>query len=134
MVLRDGRVVGELAKGEISHGAMIKLMIGRDLKALYVPPAAKPGDAVLKILDVRTAAYPTQTVSLSVRQGEILGLAGLVGAGRTELARAIFGVEPVACRVRCPQRQGNSNRWPAPGYFAWHLPGARGPQALWASS
>ena len=95
VVLRDGRVVGELGKGEITHGAMIRLMIGRDLKALYVPPAAKPGEAVLKISDVRTTAYPTQTVSLNVRQGEILGLAGLVGAGRTELARAIFGIDPL---------------------------------------
>jgi ribose transport system ATP-binding protein len=92
-VLRDGRVVGELGKGEITHGAMIRLMIGRDLKALYVPPAAKPGEAVLKIAEVRTTAYPAQTVSLSVRRGEILGLAGLVGAGRTELARAIFGID-----------------------------------------
>jgi ribose transport system ATP-binding protein len=95
VVLRDGRVVGELAKAEISHGAMIRLMIGRDLKSLYVPPANKPGEAVLKISNVSTAAYPNQTVSLSVRQGEILGLAGLVGAGRTELARAIFGIDPL---------------------------------------
>lgn len=95
VVLRDGRVVGELAKTEISHGAMIRLMIGRDLKSLYVPPANKPGEAVLKISDVCTAAYPNQTVSLSVRKGEILGLAGLVGAGRTELARAIFGIDPL---------------------------------------
>ena len=95
VVLRDGRVVGELGKGEITHSAMIRLMIGRDLKALYVPPAVKPGEAVLNISDVRTAAYPAQSVSLSVRQGEILGLAGLVGAGRTELARAIFGIDPL---------------------------------------
>jgi ribose transport system ATP-binding protein len=114
VVLRDGRVVGELAKGEISHGAMIRLMIGRDLKALYVPPADKPGEAMLKISDVRTATYPMQTVSLSVRQGEILGLAGLVGAGRTELARAIFGIDPwlsgsvilngKAIHVDCPRQ------------------------------
>jgi ribose transport system ATP-binding protein len=95
VVLRDGCVVGELAKGEISHSAMIRLMIGRDLKSLYVPPANHPGEAVLKISEVRTAAYPRQAVTLSVRQGEILGLAGLVGAGRTELARAIFGIDPL---------------------------------------
>ncbi len=95
VVLRDGRVVGELAKGEISHSAMIRLMIGRDLKALYMPPAAKPGEVALQIEGVSTEAYPNQTVSLSIRRGEIMGLAGLVGAGRTELARAIFGIDPL---------------------------------------
>jgi ribose transport system ATP-binding protein len=74
---------------------MIRLMIGRDLKSLYVPPAAPPGEAVLDIVDVVTATYPGRAVSLSVRRGEILGLAGLVGSGRTELARAIFGVDPL---------------------------------------
>ncbi len=93
VVLRDGRRVGELARGEISHDAMIRLMIGRDLKSLYIAPAAPPGAVVLDIADLRTATYPDRTVSLSVRSGEILGLAGLVGSGRTELARAVFGVD-----------------------------------------
>ena len=92
-VLRDGRMVGELAKGEISHDRMIRLMIGRDLKSLYVPPAAPPGAGALEIVDARTEAYLGQSVSLTVRRGEILGLAGLVGSGRTELARAVFGVD-----------------------------------------
>ena len=92
-VLRDGRMVGELAKGEISHDRMIRLMIGRDLKSLYMPPAAPPGDGALEIVDARTEAYPGHSVSLTVRRGEILGLAGLVGSGRTELARAVFGVD-----------------------------------------
>jgi ribose transport system ATP-binding protein len=93
VVLRDGRFVGELTRVEINHAAMIRLMIGRDLKSLYIPPATAPGANALEIAEVRTITYPNKTVSLSVRHGEILGLAGLVGSGRTELARAIFGID-----------------------------------------
>ncbi|UFZ03959.1 sugar ABC transporter ATP-binding protein [Bradyrhizobium ontarionense] len=95
MVLRDGRMVGALARSELTPAAMIRLMIGRDLKSLYVPPAAPPGDTVLDIVDAVTETYPERAVSLQIRRGEILGLAGLVGSGRTELARAIFGVDPL---------------------------------------
>jgi ribose transport system ATP-binding protein len=93
VVLRDGCVVGELAKHEITHAAMIRMMIGRDLKALYTAPAGTPGSGALNIANARTAAYPDRSVSLTLRRGEILGLAGLIGAGRTELARAIFGID-----------------------------------------
>ena len=93
VVLRDGKVVGELAKHEISHAAMIRMMIGRDLKALYLPPAAPPGAGVLDIADAQTEAYPGRAISLLLRRGEILGLAGLIGAGRTELARVLFGID-----------------------------------------
>jgi len=93
--LRDGRVVGHLAREEISHAAMTRLMIGRDLKALYTPPAgaADPGRG-LSLSGLVTQAFPDRAVELHARPGEILGLAGLVGAGRTSLARALFGVEP----------------------------------------
>ena len=93
VVLRDGRVVGELQGPEIAPDAMIRLMIGRDLRSLYIEPAAPPGASTLEIVDLRTASYPDRAVSLEIRSGEILGLAGLVGSGRTELARVIFGID-----------------------------------------
>jgi ribose transport system ATP-binding protein len=86
-------MVGTLDRSEVTHDAMIRLMIGRDLREIYSPPLSKAGSAVLELVDLRTATYPSQQVSLSLRGGEILGLAGLIGAGRTELARAIFGID-----------------------------------------
>jgi ribose transport system ATP-binding protein len=93
VVLRDGRMVGALERAELTPAAMIRLMIGRDLKSLYEDPAAPPGETVLDVVEAVTATYPDRAVSLSVRRGEILGLAGLVGSGRTELARAVFGID-----------------------------------------
>jgi ribose transport system ATP-binding protein len=111
--LRDGRVVGHLARGEITHAAMTRLMIGRDLKSLYTPPAGPPpAGGGLAVSGLVTQAFPDRQADLEVRPGEILGLAGLVGAGRTSLARAVFGVEPAlageirldgrALRIRAP--------------------------------
>lgn len=90
--LRDGHMAGELAKEEIRHNAMIRLMIGRDLKTLYTPPAGATGATILSLRGIRTLAKPDAHVDLDIRAGEILGVAGLVGAGRTELAEAIFGI------------------------------------------
>ena len=96
VVLRDGAMVGTLAKGEIRHDSMIRLMIGRDLKSLYTPPARPPGEAALELVGLSTATYPHRPVTMPLRAGEILGLGGLIGAGRTELARVIFGIDPPA--------------------------------------
>ncbi len=95
VVLRDGNVAGELSKNEINHDAMIRLMIGRDLKSLYNPPAREAGAPMLSLRKLQTESHPQATVDLDVRAGEILGLAGLVGAGRTEMACAAFGIDPV---------------------------------------
>ena len=93
VVLRDGRRVGELTGAEIRPGAMIRLMIGRDLRQLYQPPAAPPGATALSLRGLRTTAHPHRAVDLDLRRGEILGLAGLVGAGRSEVARVAFGID-----------------------------------------
>jgi ribose transport system ATP-binding protein len=93
VVLRDGRLAGTLARTEIEHDRMVQLMVGRELKVAYAPPAQDPGDVVLAARRVRTQTYPFEEVSLELRRGEVLGLAGLVGSGRTELARVLFGID-----------------------------------------
>ena len=95
IVLRDGKLAGTLDKAEITHDRMVKLMIGRDLKVQTATAAQAPGDVALRVVNVRTGTYPAQAVNLELRNGEILGIAGLVGSGRTELARAVFGVDPI---------------------------------------
>ncbi|MBB3660625.1 ribose transport system ATP-binding protein [Rhizobium sp. BK650] len=93
LVLRDGALVGTLAKTDIGHDQMVKLMIGRMLAARNAKPQRSPGSIALKVSAVRTEAYPGRPVDLEIRYGEILGLAGLVGSGRTELARVLFGID-----------------------------------------
>ena len=93
VVLRDGTLAGTLPKSAIDHDQMVKLMIGRALTARTAEPQRAPGNVALKVTGVRTSAYPSRSVNLNIRYGEILGLAGLVGSGRTELARVLFGID-----------------------------------------
>jgi ribose transport system ATP-binding protein len=94
IVLRDGVLVGKLERSQVSHQSLVRMMIGRDLKVAYSAPKGGRGDVVLAANGIRTKANPSQAVSLTLHRGEILGLAGLVGSGRTELARALFGIDP----------------------------------------
>ena len=93
-VLRDGANAGELSRDEITHDAMVKLMVGRDLSQFYPHEVHEPGAAVLEVEGLRTPVHPAERLSFSVRAGEIVGVAGLVGAGRTELLTTLFGVTP----------------------------------------
>ena len=100
VVLRDGANVGSLRRDELTHDNMVRLMVGRDIAAQMHSPGIAGRDECLRIEGLRTRRYPQQTVSFGVSRGEILGVAGLVGAGRSEVAQAIFGVErPIAGRV-----------------------------------
>ncbi len=94
VVLRDGQNAGELGADEIDHDRMVNLMIGRDLSQFYQRADNTPGETVLQVENLHTAAHPKQSLNFSVRAGEIVGIAGLVGAGRTELLEALFGITP----------------------------------------
>ena len=93
-VLRDGENAGDLARDQINHAAMVKLMVGRDLSQFYPHEPHKAGAAALEVTRLRTPAHPRHEVSFSVHAGEIVGMAGLVGAGRTELLLTLFGATP----------------------------------------
>jgi ribose transport system ATP-binding protein len=97
VVLRDGRNAGVIdERANITHERMVRMMVGRDLKDFFKVAAehkVSTNGGGFKVERLRTLRYPNHTISFSVAKGEVLGLAGLVGAGRSEVARAIFGVE-----------------------------------------
>ncbi|HYG80673.1 MAG TPA: sugar ABC transporter ATP-binding protein, partial [Pyrinomonadaceae bacterium] len=100
VVLRDGANAGQLGRGEITHDRMVKLMVGRDIESFYQHPEGERARGYVQIQGLRTLRYPRHEVSFDVGRGEIMGMAGLVGAGRTEVAQSIFGIDgPVQGRI-----------------------------------
>jgi rhamnose transport system ATP-binding protein len=93
-VLRDGRHVTTRPAAELPHGEIVRLMVGRSLDALFPKEQAEIGDVVLRAEGL-TRRGVFSNVSFELRRGEIVGLAGFVGSGRTEVARAIFGIDPL---------------------------------------
>ena len=94
-VMRDGRVVETLEGDRIDEREIVKLMVGRDIENLYPKADAQIGDVLLRVEGL-TREGVLDDCSFDVRAGEILGFSGLVGAGRTELARAVFGADPIS--------------------------------------
>jgi ABC-type sugar transport system ATPase subunit len=111
-VLRDGKFAGTLAVADATHPKLISLMVGRTLDNLFPKDEVPIGEPVLEVRDL-TRSGVVEAVSFSVRRGEIVGLSGLVGSGRSDLAQALFGVHPAdrgevridgrAVRIRSPQ-------------------------------
>jgi ribose transport system ATP-binding protein len=95
VVLRDGKNAGGLSRQEISHDRLVSMMVGREIKSFYAPSAAAQTPRHLRVRNARSGAYPENRVSFDAAKGEILGFAGLVGAGRSELAKAILGLDPL---------------------------------------
>ena len=93
-VLRDGENAGELVGGEITHDAMVRLMVGRDVDQFFQRTNHELGETALEVRGLRTLEFPEHTADFKVAAGEVVGISGLVGAGRTEMLEALFGVRP----------------------------------------
>ena len=92
-VLRDGHSIGTQPAAAVNQRELVRWMVGRDVATQAPPGSLSPGDVALEVR--RLSSARVKGVSFELRYGEILGLAGLVGAGRTELARALFGIDPI---------------------------------------
>ena len=93
-VLKDGQVVGTQPISELSRARLIHMMVGRPLDEIFPPNTRARGEAVLTAEGITTEHLP-HPARLTLYEGEILGISGMVGAGRTEVARALFGADPL---------------------------------------
>jgi len=95
-VLRDGRKIATVRAGDVSETELVELMTGRKIGVLFPRIAHRPGDKRLEVDHLTLADHTVNDVSFQARAGEITGIAGLVGCGKSELIRAVFGLEPIA--------------------------------------
>ena len=93
-VLKDGQLVATKSINDLNRADLVKMMVGRTLEEIFPASTNQPGKSVLIAKDISTDTV-LERVSLDLRKGEIIGLAGMVGSGRTELARALFGADPL---------------------------------------
>ncbi|HET7624498.1 MAG TPA: sugar ABC transporter ATP-binding protein [Verrucomicrobiae bacterium] len=93
VVLRDGKNAGELSHDEATHDKLVNMMVGREIKSFYVQSNAEKTPGFFRARNISTPLHPGKTVSFDAAAGEILGFAGLVGAGRSEMAKAIVGLD-----------------------------------------
>jgi ribose transport system ATP-binding protein len=135
-VMKDGRVAGVVATGEVDTDGLIKLMVGRSLRAMFAERAARRVGAEVLRVEGLEAGRMVRSVSFSVHAGEVVGLAGLVGSGRTNVVRVIFGADrpdrgriflhgrelrvrgpadAVRHRIACRSRSGPTRRWRGSG-------------------
>jgi rhamnose transport system ATP-binding protein len=94
VVMRDGQRIAERSSADTPVSELIRLMVGREISDLYPARPTSPGDVMLEVSGLGRDGYFAD-ISFTVRRGEVVGFAGLVGAGRTELAQSIFGIDPI---------------------------------------
>ena len=116
-VMRDGRIIGTVNVGEVSPDRIVEMMVGREVSSAYPKRDTVPGEEILRVENL-CRKDRRQNVSFSLRKGEVLGIAGLVGAGRTEIMRGLFGVDYItSCDVYV---HGQKVRIPTPAAAKKH--------------
>lgn len=107
VVFRDGENAGTLEREEIEHDAMVRMMVGREVSQFYQRTEHELGEVLLSVRGLRTVENPSHPIDFEVRAGEVVGVAGLVGAGRSEMLAALFGANPaLAGEVSVGEQRG----------------------------